>query len=252
MLLLADKLTSNYRPHLHSKPLLSTPLLFSRTVLAGIATKLRIAATIASRPICCSNSSNMRSAVYSRPTQRSHSRSPSKVLTSKKQQPPKASSATTAAPPHHTLRPQSPQPAITTTHSARSLSPASRAQLLHALHLQHNGALLMAVEKEEQREERREALLAATRDEGERWRLEGSFGLERGEAYERLSELSASLELQLALRMEELGMIRGGWDSNTTAHGGGGEWEEKKQLSSSSTKTKQRKSGIGTQRGRAG
>lgn len=74
---------------------------------------------------------------------------------------------------------------------------------------------------------RREALLAATREKDERWRLEGSFGLERGEAQERLTGLSAEYERQMALKMAELGMI-GGWDNGPLYSG---EWEEKKQLS---------------------
>ena len=85
----------------------------------------------------------------------------------------------------------------------------------------------MSIEKEEQRELRREALLAATVEAGERWRLEGSFGLERGEALERLTAMSAEYEKQMAVKMEELGMI-GGWDDGAVYSG---EWEEKRQLS---------------------
>ena len=93
---------------------------------------------------------------------------------------------------------------------------------------------MMEVEKEEQREGRREALLAATHDAGERWRLEGSFGVERGEAMERLTALSSEYEREMALKMQELGMI-GGWDNGAVYKG---EWEEKKQLSTKKMPTK--------------
>ena len=186
------------------------------------------------------HSANMRSTVVtSRPPQRSHSRSPSKLPTPKKQPSKPTCTPPSTLPQHHAFHPQPPPTTATTP-----LSPAARAHHLHTLHLQHNGQLLLAIEKEEQRELRRDALLAATRDDAERWRLEGSFGLERGEASERLAALGAELEVRMAVRMEELGMI-GGWDSGAAAYGG--EWEEKKQLSANKKKPSTNKA-----RGRAG
>ena len=98
----------------------------------------------------------------------------------------------------------------------------------------------MEIEKEEQRELRREVLLVATHDAGERWRLEGSFGLERGEAMERLGAVKLECERQMALKMQELGMI-GGWHDDARYSG---EWEEKRQMSPP------RKSGRSTGRAR--
>ena len=161
----------------------------------------------------------MRPATAVRPTQRSHSRSPSKTLSTPNKKPSKPASSPPAAFSGRSPAQRAP--------AASPLSPASRARLLHALHLSHNGRLLLCVEKEEQREARREALLSATQDASERWRLEGSFGVERGEAAERLTALSAEYEREMALKMHELGMI-GGWDGSAAYRG---EWEEKKQLS---------------------
>ena len=186
--------------------------------------------------VCIPHIARMRSTISSRPLQRSHSRSPSKALAPKTSLSKQTSAQPSAVSRHTSLFSQA---------TATPLSPASRARLLHSLHLQHNGRLLMAVEREEQREQRREALLAATTDAGERWRLEGSFGLERGEAAERLTTLSSQCEREMALTMEQLGMI-GGWDSGHTYSG---EWEEKRQLSA---KKKQQSKGSANGRVRVG
>ena len=113
-----------------------------------------------------------------------------------------------------------------------SLSPSSKSLLLEDLHLQLNGLLLQSIEKEEVAEDAREELLAAVRDEGEQLRLERIFGVERGKAWQRLQAMRREHQLEVARKMQQLGIIDDDGESVRDSVGrlNDDEWEEKDQM----------------------
>ena len=113
-----------------------------------------------------------------------------------------------------------------------SLSSSSKSLLLEDLQLQLNGLLLQLIEREQVAEDERDRLLSAVANDGERYRLERIFGVERGRGWERLMAMKKDHEVELALKMQQLGMIEGGGDSEDIRNAGrADEWEEKSQLS---------------------
>ena len=127
-----------------------------------------------------------------------------------------------------------------------SLSPSSKALLLEDLNLQLNGLLLQSVEKEEVAEDARDELLAAVRDEGEQRRLERIFGVERGKAWQRLQAMKREHQLEVARKMQQLGIIEDDDDGQRAGDVGRQdeeEWDEKSQLRSSRSHRSQRVGG---------